>query len=305
MSQHPTRRILVTGASGFVGAPVIRALVNAGHEVHGICRTGAADGCHVHHVDLLDASAVHDLVTEVRPAELVHLAWTTAHGRFWRDPANLDWVAATLSLLRSFHRAGGRRALLAGSCAEYDWSNPGPYSESAAGPRPETLYGASKLATGLASVAFGDETGLEVAWARLFHLYGPGEPPQRVVPQLLGAAAGGAHLELDDPGAVIDLLHVHDAAAALVAVLDSELVGPVNVATGEPVTLAAVAAAVSRLAGLDHRAPKTTGPSGRLVHADIGRLRREVPHRAPRRLDAGLRQLWDMSPAVGKEMETA
>lgn len=304
MTWPAARRILVTGATGFIGRPLVRALAASGHDVHGAARSGRLGGGRLHCVDLLDAEAVADLMDEVRPTDLVHLAWTTTHGHFWRDPANLDWAGATLSLLRTFHRGGGRRALLTGSCAEYDWSTPGPYREPAAGPPPETLYGATKLATGLTAVAFGRQTGLEVAWARLFHLYGPGEPAQRLVPQLLHAAARGTHVELDNPGSVIDLMHVDDAAAALAAVLESGVTGPVNVATGLPVPLASVAGTVADLAGLDRPAPHGAAASGRLIHADTDRLEREVGVPPPRGLDEGLGGLWDLTRSRIKETET-
>lgn len=295
------QRVLVTGATGFLGGPVTGALIEAGHVVHGIARTVGSDAFVVHAVDVLDTEATEAVVADLAPTHLVHLAWTTSHGLFWRDPANLDWAAATMSLLRSFHRAGGMRALLVGSCAEYDWSMAGPYPEAAAGPAPETLYGAAKLATGLATTAFGAETGIEVAWARLFHLYGPGEDPQRVVPLLFDAASRGMPLQLDHPGSVVDLMHIDDAADALVDVLHSDLVGPVNVATGTPITLGSVARLVSDLVGVAFPGHSEARTASRQVHADTSRLRNEVHVRTPRTPEDGLADVWNHYRCMHRE----
>ncbi len=294
-------RVLVTGATGFLGGPVTRALIEAGHEVHGIARNGESDAFVVHRVDMLDTKATEAVVADLAPTHLVHLAWTTSHGLFWRDPANLDWAAATMSLVRSFQQSGGRRAVLVGSCAEYDWSRAGPYAEAAAGPAPETLYGAAKLATGLATTAFGAETGIELAWARLFHLYGPGEDAQRVVPLLFDAASRGMPLQLDHHGNVVDLMHIDDAADALVEVLHSDLVGPVNVATGTPTTLGSVARLVSDLVGVEHPGHSEAPTASRQVHADTSRLRNEVHIRTPRAPEDGLANVWNQYRCMDRE----
>ena len=63
-----------------------------------------------------------DLIEEVRPSHLLHFAWETRHGYFWQAPENQIWAEATVDLARAFKDAGGRRAVFAGSCAEYDWA---------------------------------------------------------------------------------------------------------------------------------------------------------------------------------------
>src|SRR5262245_48204662 len=109
-------RVLVTGASGYVGRQTLEPLACLGFEVHGLARRPLAEpACQWHTVDLLDSAAVAAAIAAIRPSHLLHLAWTTEHGKFWTDPANEAWRAATLDLVERFIAAGGRRCVLAGS----------------------------------------------------------------------------------------------------------------------------------------------------------------------------------------------
>jgi dTDP-L-rhamnose 4-epimerase len=121
------KRILVTGASGFVGRNTLDPLRARGFEVHGAMARGEGldvRGVVAHCADLLDPHQVRRLFNDVAPSHLLHLAWCTEHGKYWEAPENLDWVAASLTLARAFHDHGGMRMVMAGSCAEYDWAAP-------------------------------------------------------------------------------------------------------------------------------------------------------------------------------------
>ena len=116
------RRVLVTGGAGFVGRHAVAALRARGFEVHALGRR-APEGAHAFHpADLLDADARRAAVREAGASHLLHLAWVTEPGRYWHSPDNLDWAAASLDLVRRFREAGGTRACVAGTCAEYDWT---------------------------------------------------------------------------------------------------------------------------------------------------------------------------------------
>src|SRR6202035_1989630 len=138
---HGMSRVLLTGSTGFIGRHTLAALVRGGHEVHAVARRRGPDthGVRWHEADLLESA---DVVEQIEPEILVHLAWYAEHRKFWSSVENLRWVEASLALLRAFARAGGRRAVLAGTCAEYGWSRE-LYSEDAP-LQPATLYGAAK-----------------------------------------------------------------------------------------------------------------------------------------------------------------
>jgi nucleoside-diphosphate-sugar epimerase len=281
-------RVLLTGGSGFIGARAVAPLLAAGCEVHALGRrAGQADGVVWHEADLLDERASGQAVAEIAAERLLHLAWYTEHGRFWNAPENLDWVAASLRLLRAFAEAGGRRAVIAGTCAEYDWAHAAePCREldgahgDATPQRPATLYGTCKHATRLVAEAFAREAGLSVAWGRVFLLYGPGEDERRLVPDVARKLLAGEQAPTSDGTQVRDFMHVDDVAAAFAALLDSPVEGPVNIASGEPVSIADVLALIARAAGRPEllrlgALPRRSGEPDLLV-ADVARLRDEV-----------------------------
>jgi len=110
--------VLATGCSGFLGRHCAHALVRHGFPVHAISRTRsgvAADGITWHSLDLHDRSATGRLIATLRPSHLLHLAWVTAPDRYRYAPENLDWLEASLALVKNFGKQGGQRFVGAGS----------------------------------------------------------------------------------------------------------------------------------------------------------------------------------------------
>jgi nucleoside-diphosphate-sugar epimerase len=297
-------RTLVVGGAGFVGVPTVRRLVERGDQVDVVGRRdpgpSRVSGAAYHAVDLLeDPEAVGALVDRVRPERLVHLAWTTTPGAYWGSLDNLRWVRVTLALYEAFVAAGGQRAVVAGTCAEYDWSVE-LLSEATTPLRPQGLYGTAKHAARELLEAAAAETGVPVAWARLFTVYGPGDRGGRLVPSVLTALRAGEPALVSEGTQVRDFLHVDDAAGALLALLDGRVTGAVNVASGIGVPVKEV---VATLADLEGRAdlvrygarPAPDSEPARLV-ADVGRLRDEVGFRPRFDLAAGLADTVEAFP---------
>ena len=269
-------RVLVTGGTGFIGAHTIAPLAKAGYELHFAHRSMFdVPGMFDHWVDLMDPFAVDQLLETVRPTHLLHLAWTTDHGAFWTSPANLDWLAATVRLFRSFVDHGGRRAVFAGTCAEYEWTVP-HHVESDGHTRPATLYGVCKNAAREAVEKFAERAGVSVAWGRVFLLYGPTEDDRRLIPSIYRPLLRGETATVRSGGHVRDLMHVSDVARALVSVLESGLTGPVNIASGSPVDLGSIARLLGRLTGrpqllkIENGESSVTNPT--IMTADVRRL---------------------------------
>lgn len=232
-------RVLVTGASGFIGSHCVPLLVEAGYDVHGVVPEGVepnAGGVDWHTADLLDPDQLHRLLADVRPTHLLHLAWFVAPGDYWASPENVRWLKAGLDLAREFADAGGERSVMAGTCAEYDQAS-SPLVEEVTPLRPTTLYGAAKASLHLTSAAYFAERGVSAAWAHVFYLYGPRENPGRLVPSVIRALLAGERFECSHPNDVRDFLYVEDVAGAFVRLLGSEAEGSVNIASGQGTTV--------------------------------------------------------------------
>lgn len=277
-------RVLVTGGSGFVGLPTLARLVETGAEVHALTTRRSPPelpGVRWCAADLADAAAVEAVLDELRPERLLHLAWYVEHGRFWEAPENVVWVERSLRLLRAFARAGGQRALMLGTCAEYDWSvAEGPLHETVSPIGPLTLYGVAKDALRRVSCAYCELEGLELAWGRLFFVYGPRESPGRLVPSVIRALLAGERVPTTAGAQRRDFLHVDDLARAIVAVMEDPLVGPVNLARGQAVAVAEIVDQIALEIGRPELVQRGSLPDRpgepELLLADVGRLRDEV-----------------------------
>jgi nucleoside-diphosphate-sugar epimerase len=242
-------RVIVTGATGFIGRHVLRALVARGYDVHAIGRSPVIDtGATWHFCDLLIPGAATPLLRALRSEYLLHLAWNAAPGAFWSAADNLDWVAATLQLFRAFAEAGGRRAVFAGSCAEYDWSFD-LLTEDETPLLPRTLYGRAKSATGQLLLDAEATQGICVAWGRIFFVYGPGEPPGRLVPDVMAGLLAGRPVDCTEGLQERDFIHVEDVARAFVDILASDFCGSVNIASGDCRPVASVIEEIGRQIG--------------------------------------------------------
>ncbi|MDQ2984995.1 MAG: NAD(P)-dependent oxidoreductase [Actinomycetota bacterium] len=287
-------RVLVTGAGGFVGRPAVAALRNEGFEVHAAGRTpaGDVDVDAWHTADLLDPEAAGSLVRHAGASQLLHLAWTTAHGSFWDDPANLDWARATRRLVEAFAEAGGVRAVVAGSCAQYDWGVAGLLQETCTPRRPATRYGQAKQAVSEQLEAWSSDHGLSYATALLFFPYGPFEQPERLVSSVTRSLLAGDDAPVSAGTQVRDFIHVEDCGAALAALVAGETTGAVNVATGRGSAVADVATTIGRIIGredLVRIGALPNGDDGSQVVADVARLRDEVGFSPRYDLETGLR----------------
>ncbi|MCG3775320.1 MAG: dTDP-6-deoxy-L-talose 4-dehydrogenase (NAD(+)) [Nitrospira sp.] len=246
MTRFPA--VLVTGASGFIGRQVVRGLSSERWQIHGVARHGydpGVEGVTWHRTDLLRPGAASTLIEQVRPTALMHLAWNATPGKFWEAPDNLDWMAASLELYRAFVARGGKRALFAGTCAEYDWSHD-VLDEAGTPLRPSTLYGTTKAALFQVLSAAAPRDGVALAWARIFFLYGPFEAKVRLVPSVIRALMEARPAECSAGIVERDFMHVEDVAAAMIATLESDYCGPVNIASGSCVPLRNIITEIGR-----------------------------------------------------------
>ena len=246
--------VLLTGAAGFFGAHLARLLVDDGHEVTAIVRQGTdrwrlADFESRLSIVEGDLSELGTLVEGIRarqPEILIHLAWKGWSGKAEAD-ANLSSLGVSLELLRKMPQLGCRRFVAAGTCFEYDLT--GRRLAETSPLHPHDLYGACKKSLFEVAQEFSALTGVSVVTPRIFYSYGPLEDARRLVPSIVRALLRGEAAKATAGEQVRDYLHVADIASAIWAVARSDATGAVNIASGEPVSIAQIATRIGELLG--------------------------------------------------------
>ena len=245
------RRVLVTGASGFVGANLARRLAGDGHTVTATCRPGAdlwrlqdATGLHVRPLDVCDEREIEALVDDVRPQWAFHLA---AHGAYsWQTDTRQIFATnllGTVSLIGACRRSGACEAFVhAGSSSEYGFKDHAPDEDEALAPASD--YAVAKAAATLyGRQAARAEDAMRVVTLRLYSVYGPYEDPRRLIPALVVRGLRGELPPLVDPDVARDFVFVHDAVRAFLLAAERAEHGAVyNVGSARQTTIGEIVA---------------------------------------------------------------
>jgi UDP-glucose 4-epimerase len=247
------RRFLVTGASGFVGGHVVAVLEGAGAVVHGLSRSGGPTSASVvhHAVDLVDAAGVERVVRQVDPEAVVHLGGFSQIGRSWDHVSECFRanVEGTADLLRSL-RGGACERFVFVSTSDVYGDAPAPSPED--GPvNPLSPYALSKHTAEQLCLLERRADGTPVVVVRPFNAYGPGQPRDRLIPDVIASALRGDELRMTEARQRRDFVHVADVADGIVrAVTTPGIDGEVfNLGTGDDTAVRDVATTILTIMG--------------------------------------------------------
>jgi nucleoside-diphosphate-sugar epimerase len=299
------KKVILTGASGFIGRHTIPYLLESGYEVHAIARhsTHLPAGIHIHSIDLHDQTKVSHLLNNLKASHLLHFAWITTPGKYWTSDENLEWVKSSLSLVQEFAMNGGQRLVVSGTCAEYEWRNQA-CDELTTPLKPSTLYGVCKASLFQLIQAIARQKNLSFAWGRIFFLYGPHEYRERLVPSIVNKLLKQEVAPCSHGMQIRDFLHVEDVARAFSLLLNSDIQGAVNMASGQNISLKQIIDKISlKLEATDKvqygAISATSDPP--LISANNKRLIDELKWAPKFSLDEGLEQTlawWKQQNAI-------
>ena len=236
-------KVLVTGATGLIGKYALSSLMEKGFSTLGASRSG--EGLSGVSLNIHDTEAVNNFIKKEKPDYLLHLAWNVDSG-YMSSSENLDWIVSSLNLLKIFAQNGGKRAVFAGTCIEYDWRY-GFLSEDFTPLESTSVYGSAKASLHKFASKWAENINLSFAWGHIFFLYGKGERNERIVPYIVDSFLKGEKPILKNPYILRDYMYAGDIADGLIALLFSDFKGSVNIASGSAVTLCDIAKKVAML----------------------------------------------------------
>ncbi|MET3855068.1 NAD(P)-dependent oxidoreductase [Rhizobium sp. OAE497] len=294
------KKVLVTGASGFLGRYLPPHLNQSFGEIVVVGRSpwpGNLSSVKFHRADLLsDDHEALDEIGKLRADTLIHVAWCTEPGAYWTSIDNLKWMAASLNLVENFIRNGGRRVVVVGTCAEYDWRYQ-MLVERETPLNPSTLYGQAKASLNKTLQTYADIHQVSFAWAHIFFPYGPYEKRRRLLSDLTFNLLNDIEMPVTAGAQIRDFMHVDDVAAGVAALAASEVNGPVNIASGDPRRLRDIIEMLAEATGRPHlvkygaRPPIFNDPLA--LTASVKRLKEEVGFRPRFTLEDGLNSTVD------------
>ncbi|GAB3170448.1 UDP-glucose 4-epimerase GalE [Myceligenerans halotolerans] len=282
-------KVLVTGASGFVGYAVATLLTQRGHDVIGLTRSATSklpDQVERIHGDL-SRDALLPALDEVDG--VCHLAARTRVRESRSDPLGY-WetnAGGTLALLRAMSATGCRRLVLASTCGVYGDHASQPIDENAV-TAPSSPYGTSKLAADTAALDLARTGAIGAVILRAFNIAGalPSHPDRdetRLIPRMMAVQRGAApELVINGDGdAIRDFVHVTDVAEAFALALESCEPGTArtyNIGSGRPTRVRDVISTVEQVTGRPvarRHAPPAAEPQKLLadstaITADVG-----------------------------------
>lgn len=242
-----TKRVILTGGTGFVGANLARRLLRDGHEVHALVRPGHQPWrleairaqSHLHEAHLEDAGKVDSIIRQIRPEWIFHLA---AHGAY-SSQTNLEQMVltnihGTMNLVSACLKSGFEAFVNTGSSSEYGFKAH-PAAETTL-LEPNSHYAVTKASATLFCRHTAQRERVPLTTLRLYSAFGPWEEPTRLMPALIVRGLQGQWPPLANPDTARDYVHVEDVAEAylLAARFPSHVPGAIyNVGTGIQTTL--------------------------------------------------------------------
>jgi nucleoside-diphosphate-sugar epimerase len=291
-------KILLTGATGFIGANFARQALARGHQIAGLVTSNRPLPPDLQSSPnftpirgTLDDAPWQEIANYAAET-CVHSAWITTPGVYLESPENFHFLESSLRFLKRVRESGASHIIGLGTCIEYQITNQ-KLSETTTPIAPATTYARCKNDLRLALEADAATHNYQFCWARVFYPYGPGEHPSRLCSSIIQKLSRNEKIVLKTPDSTKDYIYIDDLATALVKVVEKKFAGPINLGTGVGTTVRQIARTIAALINkttlIEELNPPETDPLGNVI-ADATTLH-NLAWQADYSMEAGLSAL--------------
>jgi nucleoside-diphosphate-sugar epimerase len=288
------KKLLITGARGFIGSAITEKLAAEGkYEIYAVISglqraIPFAENVKIVCADLLNESERCKLIESIMPTFMFHFAWETSD---LASSNNIKWLEASLHLARLFWDNGGKRFLFAGTGYEYSYNSGkaleySPWQLNSGA----FLYGICKHAFTTVSEQFARENNHQYVTARYFSIYGEGDDkPKRAIPSAIQSFLSGQKFICKSPNNIADYIYIDDAVDATIKTFESDFCGVINIASGLPQRMYDVFADIASILGRQELLfAENESICQSILVGDTNILNNKISYFCPTSLHAGL-----------------
>jgi len=286
------KRVVLTGATGLIGKEAIKPLLNKGFEVYALTIDEKNTDCGVNWVkaNIFDAENIKRVFESIKPLYLLHFAWV-ASGDYLTSDVNYELRDASLNMLKEFHKNGGKKAVFAGTCFEYEFKDE-PLKETDK-LNPQTIYAQCKNELREKAQMYCKENGISFGWGRIFYVFGKNENEKRLTAHVINSLKNGKEVVINNGDLVKDYMYTKDIAGAFVKILDTDVDGCINICTNNGISLKDYTKLIAKKIGREDLLIIKNEPTEqpRLIVGSNSRLKNEVKYELQYNLDKAFEEI--------------
>ena len=218
------KKILVTGANGFIGNFLLQELKTVNKEIYTFSRTKIKSRNHFRG-DFFDDNNFETVIKKVNPSILVHLAWETSPNKFYTSPHNKTWSKKSINMIDKFFSFGGEKFIFMSSCEEYGIYETKPNENSICNPASDYGIEKNKVSRYL------DKNYEKQKWVilRNYFICGPNEKKEKLLSYMVNQVINNNKIILQQPHNSIDFIDVRDVVRVIKNVIEVDFCGILNV----------------------------------------------------------------------------